>query len=150
MKNRQIFEIIGLLSVIGSLIFVGIEINQNTAAVRGATQQEVSDQISEFYKIGIENERMAYITHQAMNGDISKDDLSVTDYQRFLFLSMLGFRRVENVYLQYKNGFLDEDAFDRIGMAFYQTHLVREIWDERRKAFDPEFAAFFEKLRDNE
>ena len=112
MKNRQIFEIIGLLSVIGSLIFVGIEINQNTAAVRGATQQEVSDQISEFYKIGIENERMAYITHQAMNGDISKDDLSVTDYQRFLFLSMLGFRRVENVYLQYKNGFLDKVAFD--------------------------------------
>ena len=63
---------------------------------------------------------------------------------------MMGFRRVENIYLQYKNGFLDEDAFDRIGMSFYQTPLVREIWDERRKAFDPEFAAFFEKLRDNE
>ena len=149
MKNRQIFEIIGLLSVIGSLIFVGIEINQNTAAVRGATQQEVSDQISEFYKIGIENERMAYITHQAMNGDISKDDLSVTDYQRFLFLSMLGFRRVENVYLQYKNGFLDKVAFDRIGMSFYRTNLVREIWEERREAFDPEFAEFFEELRDS-
>ena len=75
MKNRQIFEIIGLLSVIGSLKFVGIEINQNTAALRGATQQEVSSQISEFYKIGIENERMAYITYQAMNGNITKDDL---------------------------------------------------------------------------
>ena len=118
MKNRQIFEIIGLLSVIGSLIFVGIEINQNTAAVRGATQQEVSSQISEFYKIGIENERMAYITYQAMNGDITKDDLNDTDYQRFLFLSMMGFRRVENVYLQYKNVFLDKVAFDRIAMTF--------------------------------
>ena len=150
MKNRQIFEIIGLLSVIGSLIFVGIEINQNTAAVRGATQQEVSSQISEFYKIGIENERMAYITYQAMNGDITKDDLNDTDYQRFLFLSMMGFRRVENVYLQYKNGFLDKVAFDRIGMSFYRTNLVREIWEERREAFDPEFAEFFEELRDNQ
>ena len=149
MKNRQIFEIIGLLSVIGSLIFVGIEINQNTSAVRGATQQEVSSQISEFYKIGIENERMAYITYQAMNGDITKDDLNDTDYQRFLFLSMMGFRRVENVYLQYKNGFLDKVAFDRIGMAFYQTNLVREIWEARREAFDPDFAEFFEELRDN-
>ena len=149
MKNRQIFEIIGLLSVIGSLIFVGIEINQNTAAVRGATQQEVSSQISEFYKIGIENERMAYITYQAMNGDITKDDLNDTDYQRFLFLSMMGFRRVENVYLQYKNGFLDKVAFDRIGMSFYRTNLVREIWEERREAFDPEFAEFFEELRDS-
>ena len=150
MKNRQIFEIIGLLSVIGSLIFVGIEINQNTAAVRGATQQEVSSQISEFYKIGIENERMAYITYKAMNGDITKDDLNDTDYQRFLFLSMMGFRRVENVYLQYKNGFLDKVAFDRIGMSFYRSNLVREIWEERREAFDPEFAEFFEELRDNQ
>ena len=56
---------------------------------------------------------------------------------------------VENIYLQYKNGFLDEEAFDRIGMGFYQTLLLREIWDERREAFDPEFARFFEKLRDS-
>jgi len=37
MSNRIILEGIGLFSVIGSLIFVGVEINQNTAAVRGAT-----------------------------------------------------------------------------------------------------------------
>ena len=55
---------------------------------------------------------------------------------------------VENIYLQYKNGFLDEEAFNRIGMGFYQTPLLREIWDERRESFDPEFATFFEKLRD--
>ena len=149
MSNKYIFEIGGAIGLIGSLIFVGIEINQNTAAVRGATQQEVSYQISEFYKIGIENERMAYITYQAMNGKISKNDLNETDYQRFLFLSMLGFRRVENVYLQYKNGFLDKVAFERIGMRFYRTNLVREIWEERREAFDPDFAEFFEELRDN-
>ena len=149
MKNRKFIEIIGLLSVIGSLIFVGLEINQNTAAIRGATQQEVSYQISEMYKMGVENEKIAFIMSQAYDG-IRKSDLSSTDYTRFWLFSMMGFRRVENIYLQYKNGFLDEDAFDRIGMGFYQTPLVREIWDERRKAFDPEFAAFFEKLRDNE
>ena len=32
LKNRKIFEVVGLLSVIGSLLFVGIEINQNTTA----------------------------------------------------------------------------------------------------------------------
>ena len=60
MKNRKYFEIIGLLSVIGSLVFVGLEINQNTAAVRGATQQEISYQISEMYKIGVENDKIAF------------------------------------------------------------------------------------------
>ena len=65
MKNRKFIEIIGLLSVIGSLIFVGLEINQNTAAIRGATQQEVSYQISEMYKMGVENEKVAFIMSQA-------------------------------------------------------------------------------------
>ena len=65
MKNRKFIEIIGLLSVIGSLIFVGLEINQNTAAIRGATQQEVSYQISEMYKMGVENEKIAFIMSQA-------------------------------------------------------------------------------------
>ena len=49
MQKREVVEIFGLLSVIGSLIFVGIEISQNTQAVRGATHQSVSDQISEYY-----------------------------------------------------------------------------------------------------
>ena len=57
MKSRTIVEIGGMISVIGSLIFVGVEISQNTAAVRGATQQEVSYQISEMYKMGVENEK---------------------------------------------------------------------------------------------
>ena len=59
MKNRKFFEVIGLFSVVGSLIFVGVEIKQNTTAVRGATQQAVSSQVAEMYRILAENERMA-------------------------------------------------------------------------------------------
>ena len=29
MQNRKIFEIVGVVSVVGSLLFVGVEINQN-------------------------------------------------------------------------------------------------------------------------
>ena len=59
MQNRKIFEIVGIVSVVGSLIFVGVEINQNTTAVRGATQQAVSSQVSEMYRLVAENERMS-------------------------------------------------------------------------------------------
>ena len=46
MQKRNIIEIVGIVSVVGSLVFVGIEIKQNTSAVRGATQQAVSSQVS--------------------------------------------------------------------------------------------------------
>ncbi|MEA1881471.1 MAG: hypothetical protein U9N31_03650, partial [Candidatus Marinimicrobia bacterium] len=89
MKSRTIVEIGGMISVIGSLIFVGVEISQNTAAVRGATQQEVSYQITEMYKMGVENEKIAYIMSQAYKG-IRKSDLNETDYTRFWLFSLMG------------------------------------------------------------
>ena len=148
MSNRIILEGVGIVSVIGSLIFVGLEISQNTAAVRGATQQEISYQVSEMYKIGAENEKIASIMSQSFQG-ITKEELTDTDYLQFWLFSMMGYRRVENIYLQFKNGFLKQEALDRIGMSFYRTPLQRQIWEERKYDFDPEFAIFFETLRDS-
>ena len=116
MNNRIILEGVGIFSVIGSLLFVGVEIRQNTAAVRGATQQDISYQISEMYKIGVENDKIASIMTRSYQG-LKKSDLTDTEFLQFWLFSMLGYRRVENIYLQYKNGFLTEEAFDRIGMS---------------------------------
>ena len=149
MSNKYIFEIGGAIGLIGSLIFVGIEIRQNTTAVRGATQQAVSSQVAEMYRIGAENERMAELVSKAFQ-DISKTDISEGDYVSLWMYQMMGFRRIENIYLQYKNGLLTKDAFSRIGMGIYRTKIVREIWEERRGDFEPDFAEFFEELRDKE
>ncbi|MBT5097022.1 MAG: hypothetical protein HOM22_04335, partial [Candidatus Marinimicrobia bacterium] len=110
MKNRKFVEIIGIISVVGSLVFVGLEIKQNTTAVRGATQQAVSSQVAEMYRIGAENERIASLIGKALQ-DISKTDISESDYVSLWMYQMMGFRRIENIYLQYKNGLLTKDAF---------------------------------------
>jgi len=47
--SRKYMEIIGFVSVVASLIFVGVEINQNTNALRGETQQNVSMQVNDMY-----------------------------------------------------------------------------------------------------
>ena len=49
--SRKYMEIIGFISVVASLIFVGVEINQNTNALRGETQQNVSMQVNDMYKM---------------------------------------------------------------------------------------------------
>ena len=100
------------------------------------------------YRIGAENERVAELVSKAFQ-DISKTDISESDYVSLWMYQMMGFRRIENIYLQYKNGLLTKDAFSRIGMGIYRTKIVREIWDERRGDFEPEFLDYFEELRDN-
>ena len=47
MEKREVFEIFGVLGVIGSLVFVGVEVRQNTAEIRGSTHQSVSEQIND-------------------------------------------------------------------------------------------------------
>ena len=106
MNKRTIFEIFGLFSVIGSLIFVGVEISQNTQAVRGATHQAVSDQVSEYYLTIASDERLANLTALALRDEISRNELSRADQLSVDLVIITGIRRVENIYLQYKNGIL--------------------------------------------
>lgn len=124
--KRQYIEIAGLVSIIASLIFVGAEIRQNTIAIRGATQQEISLQLSEMLTLVVENERIAYLMDEAYNG-ITKAEMSKVDFSRFRAFANIGFRRIENIYLQHINGFVSEEAFQRIGWDYYRTPLLIEI-----------------------
>ena len=130
--KRQYIEIAGLVSIIASLVFVGAEIRQNTIAIRGATQQEISLQLSEMLTLVVENERLAYLMDEAFNG-ITKAELSKVDFSTFRAFANIGFRRIENIYLQHQNGFISDDAFQRIGWDYYQSPLLREIWEDRKK-----------------
>ena len=147
--KRQYIEIAGLLSIIASLVFVGAEIRQNTIAIRGATQQEISLQLSEMLTLVVENERLAYLMDEAFNG-ITKAELSKVDFSTFRAFANIGFRRIENIYLQHQNGFISDDAFQRIGWDYYQSPLLREIWEDRKKGFNPDFVTFYEKMRDKD
>ena len=149
MNKRAFIEIFGLISVIGSLLFVGVEISQNTQAVRGATHQAVSDQVSELYLEIASDERLSRLAYEMLVMNIKRNEMSTTDQMSLDFIQLMGFRRVENIFLQYKNGILSEDAIDRIGMDSYRKAFSRESWEMFKTGFDPDFVIFFEELRDN-
>ena len=148
MNKRAFIEIFGLISVIGSLLFVGVEISQNTQAVRGATHQAVSDQASELYLEIASDERLSRLAYEMLVMNIKRDELSTTDQMSLDFIQLMGFRRVENIFLQYKNGILSEDAINRIGMDSYRKAFSRDSWEMFKTGFDPHFVIFFEELRD--
>ena len=148
MNKRAFIEIFGLISVIGSLLFVGVEISQNTQAVRGATHQAVSDQVSELYLEIASDERLSRLAYEMLVMNIKRNEMSTTDQMSLDFIQLMGFRRVENIFLQYKNGILSKDAIDRIGMDSYRKDFSKGSWEMFKKGFDPDFIIFFEELRD--
>ena len=152
MKKKEIIEILGLVAIIGSLIFVGIEIRQNSLAVRGATHQSISEQVTKLYMHVATNERLSKLVSQMLPGDTSDDNLrnqlNAADELSLDFTVLTGLRRIENIYLQESDGILSDKAFERIGLEFYQTPFSRETWEKYKTGFDKSFINFFEKLRD--
>tara|TARA_Y100000748_G_scaffold24463_1_gene18447 strand:+ start:321 stop:785 length:465 start_codon:yes stop_codon:yes gene_type:complete len=152
MKKKGIIEILGLVAIIGSLIFVGIEIRQNSLAVRGATHQSISEQVTKLYMHVATNERLSKLVSQMLPNDTSDDNLrnklNAADQLSLDFTVLTGLRRIENIYLQESDGILSDKAFERIGLEFYQTPFSRETWEKYKTGFDKDFINFFEKLRD--
>ena len=152
MKKKGIIEILGLVALIGSLIFVGIEIRQNSLAVRGATHQSISEQVTKLYMHVATNDRLSKLVSQMLASDTSnhnfRNQLNAADELSLDFTVLTGLRRIENIYLQESDGILSDKAFERIGLEFYQTPFSRETWEKYKTGFDKAFIDFFEKLRD--
>ena len=118
--KRNTLELVGFVSVIASLIFVGMEIRQNTTAVRGSTNQAISDQATELYLAMATDRNIARLTVRLYDGALRKDFDPVDDMQLFLTV-MTGLRRVENIFLQLEDNILD-DSEESIG--FFNCTLI--------------------------
>ena len=147
--NRNRLELIGFISVIASLVFVGMEISQNTTAVRGATNQAISDQASELYLTIATDRNLAGLVKKLYD-EVPREAFGPIDDMQLFMTVLTGLRRVENIFLQLEDNILDERAFDRIGLSFYRSKYGRKIWEDNQQFFDQNFVPFFKKLLDKE
>ena len=150
MTKKEIIEILGITAIIGSLIFVGIEIRQNSLSIRGATHQAISEQVTKLYMNVAIDERLSELVSQMLynDNDTLRNKLNASDQLSLDFIVLTGLRRIENIYLQQLDGILSNQAFERIGLEFYQTQYSIETWEQYKTGFDSGFIDFFEELRD--
>ena len=127
LKGRTV-EIAGVVGLIASLGFVGMEIRQNTVAVRAATIKAVSDQAMELSLTIATDEGLSELVGRMRNEGVVRGDLEQRDNQRLAEVVAAGFRRMENVFLQVRAGILDEAALRRVGIGFYANPFGRELW----------------------
>ena len=85
MKKKEIIEILGILAIIGSLIFVGIEIRQNSLQIKSATYQSVSEQVNKLYMAIASDEKLSELVSELMVKDSLRNELNATDQIRLDF-----------------------------------------------------------------
>jgi hypothetical protein len=142
MSWKDVTEILGVLGVIGSLIFVAFQIQQNTNAVRSATIQAILDRSYDATVLAVENAELRAATQASCDGTLTADQrLQLAAYYRAIL------RLQMNRYLQVQLGILDEQLALTLGgrgMA-YRRPIFAELWAEGKREYSPEFQAFIER-----
>ncbi len=137
-------EFIGAIAVVASLIYVGLQLRQNTVAVRLSTLHDVKDTIRETNLIVAEQSDLAEIVLEGLQ---DLDKLSGAPRARFYTWAHNLFLGYENLYLQYLGGALDPGHWS--GMAQHMVDVssvpgMQAYWADRKQWFTQEFQNYWE------
>ena len=140
-KIRVILEIIGASAVLIGLIFVGLELRQNTDAVRSSTIQEIIRWSYDGNILMIEQPELRAAWRKSCEGPLTQDeqDLLFNLYSAILRLQL-------NRFHQSQLGILDEELALSLGgrSAFYRHPMFAQIWDQIGPGFADDFREFVE------
>ena len=129
-RARTVAEIVAGVGVILSLVFVGLEINQNTASVRAQTRQQLSDANSAFL-VALATTDLGELWGRFARGE----QLTDPEKDRLGPGLVAGVRGLENVYLQYQEGVIDESALSSYGWKgslMYESESFAAWWRTNR------------------
>ena len=138
-------EILGAVGVIASLVFVGLQIRQNTKATRAQIHEQITSTYLSFLNSALLNPE-AY----AAGISVTEDEFSrLTPGERtYFFGTALGFfKQFELMYVQNQTGIMDKEIWDSwsvyILMYFHQPG-IQLWWKSRKRAFTEDFQEFLE------
>lgn len=128
-EKVRLTQVLSALAVTLSLVFVGLEIRQNTSAMRGATMQAISDASSDLLAQLSTDDRLASLLADVFNG------ATLADFEPGGWIQLAAFtqafvRQLENTYLQNREGIVSDEVFDTYtwGDPLLRTAFFAEWW----------------------
>ena len=137
-------QVIGAIAVVISLIYVALQIRQNTNAVRAATSQSVHEHFANWYN---SLARDASLSKIVIGGLRDYGALSETDKVQFVATFMAFLSYSQNAFIKWKQGLLAPPlwlAWEQIIMNFTGAPGGKGFWKERAYLFGDEFRRFVE------
>lgn len=142
-----IAEIIGVVAIVLSLLFVGAQLRQNTLATRAASHHAITDVMNQANQTVTQSESFAHLWDKGL-----KDRQSLTDEQRWRFdMQCLSYFHVfDTMYYQTRVGAGDQGLMksEEAGIAsLFNFPGVQDWWSGNVYGFSQEFRDHIEVLR---
>ena len=144
-KYNQLFQIVGVIGLIASLIFVGIELRQSQQIALAEQQVERTKAFVDVYNTATNN-GLAFMN---FDNDYNKEEIfQVNFWHIFWNLS-------ETDYLKYRLGLMDENIWQsryaimkrfksRNNMTKRVCLMREDVWNRKRNTLDAEFINLIE------
>ena len=142
-----ISQIVAVIAIFASLIFVGLQIRQNTKAIKATSHHAVTDSFNAINNLIVSDPKVARLWRLGMAGAEGLDD---DERVSFSFMA-LGYMRIfETLYYQYSNGTLDKKLFDEelktLKWTVSENPGFLAWWAVNPISLSPEFRAFIDGL----
>ena len=139
-------EIVGAIAVVISLIYVGVQVKQNTTATRVVTTQAHVESWNHVVSVLCQSLETASTWHQGLQ-DLSRLE-GGQRVQFFAQLSMVN-RYYEASYLEWSSGVLDERLWSGLREMLVDSMSypgAREWWNHRRHHYCAEYQKLVDDL----
>ena len=148
MRNNKFFslstatELLGLVAVLITLVFVGFELRQNTKAVESSATQEVHANFAAWYASLQGDPELLMITVKGMQ---DYGALDVAERGQFIAVFMVFSSNCQTAYYKWREGLLDEELWGgwrELSLNFFSTAGGKVFWEERSYMFGSSFRQF--------
>lgn len=140
-----ISQAVAAVGVILSLVFLAIQLRQNTMAVRSSSIQNLVQSLSDTAQVNVDNE---YLVPIMLKARTDPQGLTEEERARLHFWFIMSIRRFEGVYFQRKLGLVDSaiiDGFERSHLSIIASRSGRAWWAEGKKIFNSGFVAYIDE-----
>ena len=148
---KDITETVGIIAIVGSLIFVGLELRQNSIIARMDAHTQFTSNISETLRELSLNPELSTLMFDVR---VEQRDIQDLEPGEVMQITSFYFSVLFNWYGLYQSveeGILDSEYLETIGAAgLFNNSTFRALWPVMQTTFNQGFVTFFESLSWNE
>jgi hypothetical protein len=137
-----IAEALGALAVFASLVYLALQIRQNTASIKASTYDSFVSQQSDLANLVLSDEAIGRVWARGFS---KLDELDPTERARFGILMERLFRHLESAHRQCATGLIDSDLFDawwKSSLRYAREPGAMAWWQANQEIFTPTFREF--------
>lgn len=141
-KINDWMQVVGIFALVGSLVFVGLQLKQSQDIAIAAQYQARTEATLNLYSVHIESGFALRPFREHLSETITAQDASMTAWAWVAY---------DNHHFQYQNGFLTEDSWRghlNSMKGTYNSCQMRFVYEARKNSMRSEFVALVDSWED--